>query len=459
MANITFFSSNANNLPVIITCSILMAIIIACAIIYLVLKLKKKNKTKITAEEQACIDKLEQENKSGETYKNAILDKEIAKYKETRTQYKEYIEKNIEVNPLELKEQYKKIVDEELKEYRQEQLIKIYDEVLEKKNEILKQTILNTMQPLHLKVINESSVSFLPIEEEIKPYIVGKKGQNIRHLNEVTNCNINLDRNSKFLEISCPNPYDRAIAINTIKHLIKSHAFDTIAIENVYRKEKRLIDEECHKIGKEYLKKLDIRVPNTNIYQYIGRLKYRWSFSQNVLEHCFEVALICEKLAQELGLDPKIAKRVGFFHDIGKSIDYEKKYDHVTSGIRIAKECDLDKITIDTILKHHRSNCYDDYVLLVRTADAWSAARSGARHTPLADQENTIKLVEEKIKKIPNVLNCKVEVGDKTLRISFLPVLNSKKSYLDIKFEITKALKKDVRFNKYKLDFVDEKII
>jgi len=463
MANITVFS-NINTLSnqqitTIVICSILIALIIACAIVYVVLKIKKTKKLHISPQDQELLSKLEQDNKSGELYKNAILDKEIAKYKKAREQYKEYIVSKIDIDPKQLKDQYEKIIQEELEEFKKDQLVKLNDEILKYKNEILKETILNTMQPLHLKVINESSVSYLPITEEIKPFIVGKKGQNIKHLNEVTNCNMNLDRTSKFLEISCPNPYDRAIAINTVKHLIKSEAFDMLAIENVYKKEKALIDKECVEIGKEYLKKLNIEVPNSKIYNYIGRLKYRWSFSQNVLEHCYETALICEKLAQEFGLDPDVAKRVGFFHDIGKAIDYEKKYDHISSGIKIAKECDLDQMTLDVILKHHRTNCYDDYILLVRTADAWSAARSGARHTPLTDQANTIKLVEEKIKKIQNVLSCKVEVGDNTLRISFLPVINNKPTYLWIKNEIIKSLKKDVRFNKYKLFFIDETLI
>ncbi len=377
------------------------------------------------------------------------LNKEVEKYKKLQNKYKkklinqEYLDHDQSLND------FKIILDAELEDYKNKQLIKIDQEVQKHKQELLRHVLLNTMQPLHLKVINESSLHFLPISEKNKPLLIGKKGANIKFLNEITNCNISVERDNPYVEISCPNPLDKQIAINTINHLIKSQAFDLKAIENVYKKEKRLMVNECIEVGKKYLGILNIRVDNSDIYEYVGRLKYRWSFNQNVLQHCYEVALICESLANQLGLDPQVAKEVGFFHDIGKSLDYEKRYDHIDTGIKIAKKCDLSHEVVNGILKHHRTNCNEDYVLLVRCADAWSAARKGARHIPSANEQTIKMMVEAKIKKFNDVVSFKVDVEKNNIKIIFVPLVPDKKHYLATKYHIIKMIKDDVRLNKY----------
>lgn len=438
-------------LPTVITLLVIVVLLFIAIVILRFKKPSKKHKTQFQKE----IDK---SDAYGDNYKNQALEKEIRKYKKLRKEYKQKLVNANYKDNLKAQEDLKQILEQELKEYRDDQLVKLDHDIKKYKDDLLKKTILETMQPIHLKVINESSVAYIPITEETKPFIIGKKGATIKKLSDVTNCNISVERDSPFIEVSCPNPVDRTLAINTIKHLIKSEAFDFNAIYNVYKKEKKLLEAECFKTGKEYLDKLNIQVPNNSVCEYIGRLKYRWSFSQNVLEHCYEVALICEQLAIKLGLDPNVAKRVGFFHDIGKSIDYEKRYDHVSSGIKIAKECDLPEDVIDGILKHHRSNCNDDYILLVRCADAWSAARTGARHVPNSDAKQTTKIIEDKLKQIPNVLSVSVALENEVLKVIFVPSIPSKKKYLAIKYEIVQAIKKDRRFNKYRVEFSDDLI-
>ncbi len=155
-----------------------------------------------------------------------------------------------------------------------------------------------------------------------------------------------------------------------------------------------------------------------------------------------------------LGLDPATAKAVGFFHDIGKCMDYESKYNHVATGVKIAKECNLPLEVVNGILKHHRNNCTDDYVLLVRCADAWSAARKGARHMPTEKQDQTIKMVEAKLRKIKGILSFKVDMDGNDIKIIFVPVLPDKKNYLDIKYEIIRTIKKDVRLNKHHITII-----
>lgn len=426
---------SSSELTLLIISIFLMVIIICCAALIIYLRIKK--------------NKLHKQVNKLDEFRYEPLDKEIRRYQKLQEQYKkklldqDYLDHDKTLNDM------KVILDDELNEYKKQQLLKIDEDIAKHKNELLRHTLLNVMQPLHLKIINESSVHYLPINDKYKPLLIGKKGRNIKYLNEITNCNINVDKNSEYVEISCPNPLDKQIAINTINHMIKSEAFDLVAIENVYKKETKLIQKECLETGKKYLMQLNINYNDPLLFEYVGRLKYRWSFSQNVLEHCYEVALICEALAKQLGLDPQIAKEAGFFHDIGKCIDYEGKYDHINTGVRIGKECNLPTEVVNGILKHHRSNCNEDYVLLVRCADAWSAARKGARHVPSKNDEQIIKMVEAKIKKIKGIISFKVEVEDDKIKVIFVPTIPDKKNYLDKKYEIIKAIKKDVRLNKH----------
>lgn len=420
-------------LTLLIVCIVLCVIIVICAGIIIALRIEKNKQV------QKELDPVHYQP----------LDEEVARLKKLTKKYKNKILKYKDLNYDQRLKDMQTILDVELKAYKNEQLLQIDQDIQAHKNELLKHLLLNTMQPLHLKVINESSVHYLPIDEKYKPLLIGKKGANIKYLNELTNCNINVERDSKYVEISCPNPLDKQIAINTINHLIKSQAFDLNAISNVYKKEKRLIVKECIETGKKYLGILNIKNDSDELCEYVGRLKYRWSFSQNVLEHCYETALICEELAKQLGLDPDTAKAVGFFHDIGKSIDYEKRYDHIGTGVKIAKQCNLPSEVINAILKHHRTNCNEDYVLLVRCADAWSAARKGARHVPSANQEALINMVEAKIKKVGGIMKYKIDVDKNNINIIFIPTIPSKQNYQAIKYCLIKAIKDDVRLNKY----------
>lgn len=426
---------SSSNWTLLIVCIVLLVIIIGCAAVIIwkhIRKIKNNN-----------------QSKKIEDYRFEPLDREIRRYKKLQEQYKNKLINQDHLDYDKRLHDIQRILNNDLNEYKKEQLDSIQKEIEINKKRLLKEVILESMQPLHLKVINESSIHYLPIDDKFKPLLIGKKGQNIKYLNEITSCNINVDREKKYIEISSPNPLDKQIAINTLTHLIKSEAFDSKAIENVYAKERGLIIKECIETGKHYLGILNIPVTNPMIFEYVGRLKYRWSFNQNVLQHCYEVALICESLAKRLGLDPQVAKEAGFFHDIGKCLDYEKEYDHVDTGVKIGKECQFSKETINVILKHHRTNCNEDYVLLARCADAWSAARVGARHMPTANEQQTIKIVDSKIQKIRGIISFNVEVNDKTIRVVFVPVVPDRKNYQFIKYEIIKAIKQDVRLNKY----------
>ena len=364
--------------------------------------------------------------------------------------------KKIKINPYiqNITKHREQKIDKELVKYRNQQLLILEDEIQKNKLLYLKKIILETMQSYHLKIINESSVHYIEIDDKIKPLMIGKKGRNIKYLSELSGCNVNINKTDPYIEISCPNPFDRSIAINTINHMIKSEAFDINAIKNIYDKEKKLILSDCIACGKKYLSMLNIENKNDELCNYVGRLKYRWSFSQNVLQHCYETALICEKLAQKFGLNSQLSKEVGFFHDIGKSIDYKQTYDHVTSGIDIAKKCHLKQTIIDVIANHHKTKCDNDYVLLAKCADAWSAARVGARHTVENNDNQLLQIVKSKLNSITGIEKYIVEINDKNISIIFSPKNNTIEKRKILKYDIFQVLKKDVRLKKYTIRLI-----
>ncbi|MCQ2747946.1 MAG: KH domain-containing protein [Mycoplasmoidaceae bacterium] len=246
------------DLILIIVCSVLAALLICACTVIIVFCLKRKK-------QQHKIDE----------FRYAPLDNEIKRYKKQREKYKNKLKNQDFVNYDVALNDMKVILDQELDEYKRDRLLSINQQINHDKNEILRDVILNSMQPLHLKIINESSVYYLPIDEKFKPLLIGKKGANIKKLNEITNCNNNVERDSKYIEISSPNPYSKQLAINTINHLLKSEAFDLNAIENVYKKETKVMRMNCIEIGKKYLDNLNINVGNSAIYEYVGRLRYR----------------------------------------------------------------------------------------------------------------------------------------------------------------------------------------
>lgn len=185
--------------------------------------------------------------------------------------------KKIKINPYiqNITKHREQKIDKELVKYRNQQLLILEDEIQKNKLLYLKKIILETMQSYHLKIINESSVHYIEIDDKIKPLMIGKKGRNIKYLSELSGCNVNINKTDPYIEISCPNPFDRSIAINTINHMIKSEAFDINAIKNIYDKEKKLILSDCIACGKKYLSMLNIENKNDELCNYVGRLKYR----------------------------------------------------------------------------------------------------------------------------------------------------------------------------------------
>jgi len=253
--------------------------------------------------------------------------------------------------------------------------------------------------------IVDKSISYIKLpNEEMKGRIIGKEGRNIKSFELTAGVDVIIDDTPETIQISSFNPIRREIATRALEDLIKDGRIHPIRIEEILKFHEQELNETFKIDGKNIIDELKLTDFAPELVSYIGRLKYRTSYGQNVLLHSFEVAKMAGLMAAELGLDINLAKRAGLLHDIGKAADYELEGSHVYNGVLLAKKYGENEIIINAIHAHHgdvpKNNIYS---CLVSAADTLSAARPGARNNSLAEFITRIKEIEDLCKSIKGV--------------------------------------------------------
>ena len=257
-----------------------------------------------------------------------------------------------------------------------------------------KDIIVGSMQRYAEDVVGEQTVSTIILpNDEMKGRLIGREGRNIRTIESVTGVDLIIDDTPEAIVISSFDPYRREIAKITIETLIKDGRIHPGRIEEVYDKVCKDMDAKVTELGNNAIYDLGLTKLDPELVKLIGRLYFRTSYGQNVLQHSKEVAKLCGIMASELGENINLAKRAGLLHDIGKAIDSEVEGSHVDIGVDIAKKYHEDEIVINSIASHHGDAKQDSTIaVLVQVADTLSAARPGARNDSL---ENYIKRLEQ----------------------------------------------------------------
>ncbi len=292
------------------------------------------------------------------------------------------------------KELLLKMMENEAK-YEGAKLIKrIENESIEEADKRAKKIISTAIQRYAGEYVAERTVSVVSLPgEEMKGRIIGREGRNIRAFEAATGIDIIIDDTPEAVILSGFNPVRREVARLSLMRLIADGRIHPARIEDVVKKVSLEVDQTIKEAGEQAAFDLGVHGIHPEMIKYIGSLKFRTSYSQNVLQHSIEVGFLCGIMAAELGLNSKLARRMGLLHDIGKAIDHEVDGPHALIGSKLAKKFGEASKVVHAIAAHHEDVPPNTvYAFLVQAADSLSGARPGARKELL---ENYVKRLEE----------------------------------------------------------------
>ncbi len=286
-----------------------------------------------------------------------------------------------------------------------------------------KMLLANAMEKYAQDVTCERSTSTVALpSDEMKGRIIGREGRNIKSMEQLFGVSLIIDDTPETLTVSCFDPIRREKAKLTLEALIHDGRIQPGRIEDLYNKISTEFDDKLKRIGEQTIFKLGLPRISAGLLPYIGRLRYRTSYGQNVLDHSIQVAYLASVMASELGLDPVLAKRAGLLHDIGKSIDAEQEGSHVQLGSSLAKKFNEPAVVINAIESHHgdvpKTNLISE---LVTAADTLSAARPGARSETLETYIKRLEQLETICKSFSGVQSSYALQSGRDVRVMVVP--------------------------------------
>ena len=275
--------------------------------------------------------------------------------------------------------------------YRDAELV-AQDEADDKARLILAES----MQRLASEVVSEATVTSIPLpNDDMKGRLIGREGRNIRAIEGTTGVDLIIDDVPEAITISCFDPIRREIARVAISSLIKDGRIHPARIEESVNKARSEVDEVVRKAGQKATFDAGVKGLHPELVKLIGRLKFRYSYGENVLQHSVEVGLIAGILAAQIGANPQTAKTAGFLHDIGKALTHEVDGPHAEIGADLAKRYGQKEPVVKGIREHHDREMTTVESFLVAAADAISAARPGARQDTIENYIQRLEALEE----------------------------------------------------------------
>jgi ribonuclease Y len=348
------------------------------------------------------MDQLEKQVKENEAIKDN-LNRQIEVVNLKRTELEKHQEEHIrrleKIAGLTAEEAKKQLV-ESLKQEAHTQALALQQEIIDdarqKANKEARKIIIQTIQRTAAEQAIENSITVFNLEsDEIKGQIIGREGRNIRAIEAATGVDLIVDDTPEAIILSSFDPLRREIARLSLQRLVADGRIHPARIEEVVEKTRRQIEEQVVEIGERTVIELGIHGLHKELVRIVGKMRFRSSYGQNLLMHSREVANLCGIMAAELGMNPKLAKRAGLLHDIGKVPDEESELSHALLGAKLAEKYGENPAVVNAIGAHH-DEMEMQYVIspIVQACDAISGARPGARREIMQQYLQRIKELE-----------------------------------------------------------------
>jgi len=319
----------------------------------------------------------------------------------------------------EAKSQLSETLVEEAKSEAQVLITEVVDEAKLTANQKAKKIVIESIQRTAVEHAIENTVSVFHLDnDEVKGRIIGREGRNIRALESLTGIEIIIDDSPEAIILSGFDPVRREIARLSLHKLVTDGRIHPARIEEVVSKTRKQIEQEIVETGKRTAIDLGIHNMHHELIRMIGRMKYRSSYGQNLLQHSIEVANLCATMASELGLNPKIAKRAGLLHDIGKVPDAEPELPHAILGMKTAEKYKEKPDVCNAIGAHHDEVEMESLIApIVQVCDAISGARPGARREVAEAYIQRLNKLEELALNYPGVVKTYAIQAGRELRV------------------------------------------
>lgn len=348
------------------------------------------------------IDHLDKQVKENDLIKeNLTRQMEVVNQKRTELEkhQEEHIKRLEKVAGLTAEEAKTQLVESLRQEARTRALAlqqEIIDEAKQKANKEARKIIIQTIQRTAAEQAIENAITVFNLEsDEIKGQIIGREGRNIRAIEAATGVDLIVDDTPEAIVLSSFDPLRREIARLSLQRLVTDGRIHPARIEEVVEKTRRQIEEQVMEIGERTVIELGIHGLHKELIRIVGKMRFRSSYGQNLLMHSREVANLCGIMAAELGLNPKLAKRAGLLHDIGKVPDEETELSHALLGARLAEKYGENPAVVNAIGAHH-DEMEMQFVIspIIQACDAISGARPGARREIMQQYIQRIKDLE-----------------------------------------------------------------
>ena len=380
--------------------------------------------------------------------KHAALDKENEEIKIIKRSQTEMLER---ISGFTADEAKKYLIEQVESEVTHETALKIKEIEARAKDEAdqyAREIVASAIQRCAADHVAEITVSVVPLpNDEMKGRIIGREGRNIRTIETLTGVDLIIDDTPEAITVSCFEPVRREVARLALEKLIADGRIHPTHIEDMVAKARREVDAVIKSEGERAVLETGVRGLHPELVKLLGRLHYRTSYGQNVLQHSIEVAHLAGMMAAELGADVATAKRAGLLHDIGKAVDHELEGTHVALGVEFLRKYHEREDVIHAVQAHHNDVEPQTVVAcLVQAADAISAARPGARRENIENYIKRLEKLEEITGSYPGVETSYAIQAGREVRVMVKPEQVSEDDMVILARELAKRIESELEY-------------